>query len=120
MRAYFNMPTHEFVGQLRDIAIKAGARAQVIDCLDAIQDAPSEDEIEERINEAVEEAEKRAFENGKAEGEEGKENAIEDALKEQYKTICEAIAARGEEKDIDLTAIQVDQVINCILWDCRP
>lgn len=120
MRAYFNMPTSEFVSQLRDIAIKAGARAQVIDCLDAITDAPSEDEINEQVNKADDEGYARGYANGLAEGEQNKENAIDDALKEQYKTICGAIKARGEEKDIGLTETQVDQVINWILWDCRP
>lgn len=38
MRAYSNMPTHEFVAQLRDIAIKAGARPLVIDQIDALAD----------------------------------------------------------------------------------
>lgn len=65
MQAWFNMPTHQFVDQLRDIAIKAGARPAVIDCLDAIVDAPSEDEIKERVAEAEEESEKFGFQNGK-------------------------------------------------------
>jgi hypothetical protein len=118
MRAYFNMPTSEFVGQLRDIAIKAGARPQVIDCLDAITEAPSEDEIDLQITEAVEQAEKEAFENGKLEGENDKENAIENALKEQYADICKAIEAKG--KEIGLTDEQVYKVVNHILWDCWP
>jgi flagellar biosynthesis/type III secretory pathway protein FliH len=120
MRAYSNMPTSEFVAQLRDIAIKANARPLVIDQLDAIVDAPSEDEIAEQITEAEEIEYKRGYQEGIEEGEQNKENAIEDALKEQYKTICDAIAARGQEKDIGLTETQVDQVINWILWDCRP
>lgn len=49
MQAWFNMPTHQFVDQLRDIAVKAGARPAIIDCLDAIVNAETEEEIEERI-----------------------------------------------------------------------
>jgi hypothetical protein len=113
MRAYFSMPTHEFVDQLRDIAIKANARPQVIDQLDAIVDAPSEEEIEEQINEAVAEAEKDAFDNGKLEGENNKENAIVDACDELYKEICDAIEAKGTE--IGLTEEQVYKVVNHIL-----
>lgn len=48
MRAYSNMPTNEFVAQLRDIAINAGARPLVIDQIDRIIEGPSEFEIEER------------------------------------------------------------------------
>ena len=56
MRAWFNMPTEEFVFQLRDIAIKARARPQVIDAIDAIWFAPDDNEIQARIDEAVEQA----------------------------------------------------------------
>jgi hypothetical protein len=118
MRAYHNMPTSDFVAQIREIAINAKASALVIDQLDAIVDAPSEDEIDARINKAVDEAEKCAFENGKEEGEQNKENAVEDALKEQYADICAAIEAKG--KEIGLTDEQVYKVVNHILWDCRP
>lgn len=118
MRAYFNMPTSEFVGQLRDIAIKAGARPQVIDCLDAITEAPSEDEIAERINEEIEIEYKRGYSEGIEEGEHNKDNAVEDALKEQYTDICKAVEAKG--KEIGLTDEQVYKVVNHILWDCRP
>lgn len=45
MRAYSSMTTSEFVSQLRDIAIKANARAQVIDQIDAIVEGPTEDEV---------------------------------------------------------------------------
>jgi hypothetical protein len=118
MRAYFNMPTNEFVSQLRDIAIKANARPQVIDCLDAIVDAPSEEEIDERINEAVDEAEKRAFDNGKEDGLADKDNAVGDAEKEMHASCVAAIEAKGEE--IGLTKEQIYKVVNHILWDCRP
>ncbi len=120
MRAYFNMPTSDFVAQLRDIAIKANARPQVIDCIDAIFEGPTEDEIEERIAVAEEESYKEGYKNGLEEGEQNKENAIEDVLKEQYKTICDAIQARACEKEIGLTEMQRDQIINWILWDCQP
>lgn len=56
MRVYSSMPTSEFVEQLRDIAINAGARPQVIDAIDSIPDETSEDAIEQRIEKAVEEA----------------------------------------------------------------
>jgi hypothetical protein len=118
MRAYSNMPTNEFVAQLRDIAIKAGARPLVIDQLDAIVDAPSQDEIDEQINDAVEEAEKAAFENGREDGLADKDNAVEDAEKEMHAACCAAIEAKGEE--IGLTKEQVYKVVNHILWDCRP
>jgi hypothetical protein len=52
MRAYSNMSTNEFVSQLRDIAIKANARPAVIDCIDAIIDGPTEDDIAKQISEA--------------------------------------------------------------------
>jgi hypothetical protein len=52
MRAYSSMPTSEFIAQLRTIAINAGARPLVIDQLDAIVDAPTEDEIVERTENA--------------------------------------------------------------------
>ncbi len=55
MRAYYNMTTSEFVAQHRDIAIKAGARAQVIDQIDAIEDGPAKDEIDQWVHEAAEE-----------------------------------------------------------------
>ena len=120
MRAYFNMPTSEFVAQLRDIAIMANARPQVIDCLDAIVDAPTEDEIAEQINKAEEAEYRRGWDEGHDEGLQDKDNAVEDALKEQYATICKAIEARACEKEIGLTEVQRDQIINWILWDCRP
>jgi hypothetical protein len=118
MRAYSNMPTSEFVAQIRDIAINAKASPLVIDQIDAIKNAPSEDEIDARINEAVDEAEEKAFENGKLEGEDNKEKAIEAACKELYKDICTAIDTKGVE--IGLTDEQIYKVINHILWDCRP
>jgi hypothetical protein len=119
MRAYSSMPTSEFVAQLRDIAIKAGARALVIDQIDAIVDAPSEEEIEQRINEAVDEAEKLGFEAGEFKGESNKETAIADALQEQYDDICEAIRLRGQEKDIGLTETQLERILE-LLEQVRP
>jgi hypothetical protein len=118
MRAYTSMPTNEFVAQLRGIAISAKASPLIIDQLDAIVDAPSEDEINERINEAVEEAEKSSYDAGKSEGENNKDNAVDDACQELYKDICAAIEAKGVE--IGLTEEQVYKVVNHILWDCRP
>ena len=56
MIAYFNMPTSEFVAQLRDIAINANARPAVIDCIDAISDGPTEKDIQKRVDDAVEKA----------------------------------------------------------------
>ena len=118
MRAYFKMPTNEFVAQLRDIAIKANARPAVIHCLDQLRDAPSEDEIEERIAKAVEEEAEASYENGKEDGLQDKANAVEDAEKQMHKDCCAAIEARGEE--IGLTKEQIYKVVNHILWDCRP
>ena len=51
MRAYFNMTTAEFVAQLRDIAIKAGAKALVIDQIDAIPEGSTQEEIEKAYDE---------------------------------------------------------------------
>lgn len=118
MRAYFNMPTHEFVGQLRDIAIRANARTAVIDCIDAIIDAPSQDDIDEQINEAVEEAEKKAFANGEESGKADLANAVGDAETEMYASCVAAIEAKGAK--IGLTDEQIYKVVNHILWDCRP
>jgi hypothetical protein len=118
MRAYSSMPTSDFVAQLRDIAIKAGARPLVIDQLDAIVDAPSEDEIDERINEAVDAAEKAAFGNGKEDGLADKDNAVQDAEQAMYDACVAAVEAKGAE--IGLTKEQVYKVVNHILWDCRP
>jgi len=53
MRAWFNTPTSEFVDQLRDVAIKANARPQIIDAIDNIVEGPTEDEIEERCEAAA-------------------------------------------------------------------
>jgi len=55
MRAYSSMSTTDFVAQIRDIAIKAGARALVIAQIDAIVDGLTEDEIEELCEEARDE-----------------------------------------------------------------
>ena len=118
MRAYTNMSTGDFMAQLRDIAINAGGNPLIIDQIDAIVDAPSEEEIDERINQAVEEAERNAYDNGVAEGEQNKENAADDAATEMYKACCAAIEARGVE--IGLTDEQVYKVVNHILWDVRP
>jgi hypothetical protein len=63
MRAYSNMPTNEFVSQLRDIAIKANARPAVIDCIDAIVDGPTEDDIAKQISEAEDAAYSAAIQN---------------------------------------------------------
>ncbi len=64
MRAYHNMTTNEFVAQLRDIAIKAGARAAVIDQIDAIVGGPVTGETEQLIYEAGE----QAYKDGHADG----------------------------------------------------
>ena len=64
MRAYSNMTTAEFVAQLRDIAINAGARALVIDQIDALGEGSAEDEIAQLVSEAGE----QAFKDGHAEG----------------------------------------------------
>ena len=61
MRAYSAMPTSEFIAQLRDIAINANARPQVIDQIDAILDGPTEEEIEEREAKAAEEGKADAY-----------------------------------------------------------
>lgn len=48
MRAYFNMPTSEFIAELRYAAIRTNAKPQVIDAIDQIWFAPSQDEIDEQ------------------------------------------------------------------------
>jgi flagellar biosynthesis/type III secretory pathway protein FliH len=118
MRVWSSMPTSEFVFQLREIAIKANARPLVIDAIDQIWFAPSQDEIDEQINEAVEEAEKRAYEDGKEDGELNLKKAEDAAAESMYKDCIGAIEAKG--KEIGLTDEQVYKVINHILWDCRP
>ena len=55
MHVYSSMPTQDFIAQIRDIAIRAGARPLVIDAIDAINEAPSESEIEDREERAAEE-----------------------------------------------------------------
>lgn len=94
MRAYLSMLPSEFAYQLRTIAINAGARAAVIDQIDAILDAPSEDETETRIEEAKEEA----FE----------------AL---YAASMNAISDRA--LDIGLTGTQLEQILE-LLETVRP
>lgn len=92
MRAYFNMPTSEFVGQLRDIAIRANARTAVIDCIDAIYYAPTEDEIE---------AEKEALAEAKyAEGEAAERKEWVESLE----------AAQDALMDLDLSDSQYQAV----------
>lgn len=91
MRAYFNMPTSEFVGQLRDIAIKADARPQVIDCLDAL-------------------AEKSEFNEGK----DYTEGYV--AMHEE----CVSALRRGlGDPDIGLTETQIEQVLE-LVKDIKP
>jgi hypothetical protein len=118
MRAWFNMPTEEFVFQLRDIAIKSNARPQIIAAIDDIWFAPSQDEIDEQINEAVEQAEKVSWDEGHDEGLADKAKAVEQAEKEMHEACVAAIEAKG--KEIGLTDEQVYKVVNHILWDCRP
>ena len=122
MRADSSMSTTDFVAQLREIAIKAGARPLIIDQLDEIIEAPSEDEIDERINEAVDEAEKGAFENGRLEGENNKDNAVADAEKEMYDACVAAIEklATEDPSEIGLTETQLYQLVNHVLWNVRP
>ena len=117
MRAWFNMPTEEFVFQLREIAIKSNARPQITAAIDDIWFAPSQDEIDEQINEAVEEAEKRAYQDGKEDGELRLKEAEEAAAESMYKDCIGAIEAKG--KEIGLTGEQVYKVVDHILWDCR-
>lgn len=115
MRAYSSMPTEDFIYQLRTLAIGAKASPLVIDQIDAIVAGPTEDEIDERINEAVESAKDEAYDDGYKEGEANKEEEIAKACKALYTDICAAIEKRGGEKDIGLTEIQIDQVINWIM-----
>ena len=114
MRVWSSMPTSEFVFQLREIAIKANARPLVIDAIDQIWFAPSQDEIDE----AVEEAEKCAYQEGKEDGELRLKEAEEAAAESMYKDCIGAIEAKG--KEIGLTDEQIYKVVNHILWDCRP
>ena len=118
MIAYHNQPIHEFINQLRDIAINAKARASVIDQIDALILIPSEDKIAADIEAAEYAAEKRGFEAGREDALADKANAVEDAEKAIYKECCDAIEAKG--KDIGLTDEQIYKVVNHILWDCRP
>jgi hypothetical protein len=118
MRVWSSMPTSEFVFQLREIAIKANARPLVIDAIDQIWFAPSQDEIDEQINDAVEQAEKQAYEDGKDDGLQDKDHAVEQAEKEIHESCVKAIEAKG--KEIGLTDEQIYKVVNHILWDCRP
>jgi len=118
MRAYSSMTTAEFVAQLRDIAIKAGARALIIDQIDAIVPGSTQEEIYEQIDEAVAEARKDAFEEGRADGLQGKDDAVEAAENEMYTACIAAIEARGAE--IGLDEQQIYKIVNHILWDMRP
>jgi hypothetical protein len=103
MRAYSSMPAADFVYQLRTIAINAKAHPLVLDQIDALVPARTEDEIEEDCLKAVEEAEKHAF---------------KDAEQAVYDDCVAAIEAKGAE--IGLSEDQIYKVVNHILWDCRP
>jgi hypothetical protein len=118
MRVYSSMPTEDFVFQLRQIAIGANASPLVIDQIDAIVAAPTEEEIADRIEEAELAEFRRGYDEGKDEGLADKDNAVEDACKELYAGICKAIEAKG--KEIGLSDELIYKVVNHILWDCRP
>src|SRR5437899_742877 len=60
MRAYSSMPLYEFTAQLRDIAIKAGAKPLVMDMIDALGTVPTPEDIEQDQVEAIEAAENDA------------------------------------------------------------
>ena len=92
MRAYFNMPTSDFVAQLRDIAIKANARPQVIDCIDALLEPVDTEELQALKDKA-------------------KDQAIDDCL--------DILNKEGLEKDIGLTKTQLEQITE-LLESCRP
>ena len=90
MRAYSNMTTSEFVAQLRDIAIKAGARALVIDRIDAIVEGPTEDDIEEAA-------------------EEGREEGRYEGRKTQWEICFDMLKARLS--DVDVTNEQQEDIL---------
>lgn len=117
MRAYSSMATSDFVAQLRDIAIKAGARALVIDQIDAIVEGPTQEEIDKQIEAEVEAAERASYDEGHRKGELGKELAVEDAEEAMHKACIAAIEARGAE--IGLDEQQIFKLVNHILWDVR-
>lgn len=58
MRAYYNMKSSEFITELRYRAIMGGMPTAVIDQIDALVEAPSEEDIEKQCQEAREEGEK--------------------------------------------------------------
>lgn len=60
MRAYHSMPMQDFVQQIYEIAVKAGARPLVLDKIEELHTVPSAQEIEDEKAEAVEEAEREA------------------------------------------------------------
>ncbi len=81
MRAYFNMPIPDFVDQLRDIAIRAGARPQVLAMFDDLAMVQSPDEVED----AVEAAGTKAYDEGWDEG-------YKDGKQEQYNQMMDALS----------------------------
>ena len=91
MRAYSNMPTHEFVAQIRDIAINAKASPLVIDQIDAIPDAYTDDEIEKQCDKARNEG----YDEGRSDGREA-----------QFE-LCMAVVLRfaNDNPDLDLGAL---------------
>lgn len=61
MRVYSKQPSDEFIAQLRDVAIKAGAGALFIDVIDqlrGIEDEPAEIEL---LNAKIQELEDEIF-----------------------------------------------------------
>lgn len=88
MRAWFNMPTHEFVGQLRDIAIKAGARPAVIDCIDELAENDPK-EVDSKIE--------QAYLNGEM---------------DKWDDCFEALKDGLESVEIGLTETQIEQILD--------
>ena len=95
MRAYSNMTTAEFVAQLRDIAIKAGACALVIDKIDAILENTEED---------IEEA-----------GEEGREEGRCEGRKTQWEICFDML----EAKLFDVDGITIEQRLDILMLMCN-
>lgn len=92
------MPTSEFVVQLRDIAIKADARPQVLDCIDSLFSLPTEDEIEKRIHDA----------------EEAAEDDHKNYVGKQWANARSRAVFALNHPDIGLTETQLDQVLEVI------
>src|SRR5438093_410152 len=81
MIAYHNQPIHEFINQLRDIAINAKARASVIDQIETLHSIDGLEAELEKANSAKEEAEDDR-----------------DDLREELETLCNAVQ---RQSDID-------------------